>query len=94
MKRKNPYKPKKKKKKDLRKEELREYRKALRQGRPKPIRLVCSICGKSRLLRTTQPELYTDELKKKNVCAFCMYDKQGNKIFRSDGTPIKKEKDK
>ena len=98
MKRKNPFdgKQKKKKKKvdNMHEEELREYRKAMRQGKTKPIRLICSQCGISRLVRTTTPEIYTDEVKKNNVCLSCMYDRRGNKIWTASGQKIEvKEED-
>lgn len=93
MRRKNPLSDNKKKKKkkkiaDMHEEELREYRKMMRKGKTKAVRLICSKCGRSRLVRTNNIELYTDEVKENNVCVFCQYDRAGRKIWTARGEKI------
>ena len=70
MRRKKPYKTRKKKPAtDINKEVIKQYKKSNRGLRS--IGLICKKCHIEIRVNTTQPELYTEEVKKNYVCLNC-----------------------
>lgn len=57
--------------KKLHEQQIREARKIILKKSHKTMRLLCQRCGKIVGLRTTTPEIYTEEVRKKYVCVMC-----------------------
>ena len=59
------------KKKNKHKEYIKSQKRKRRNW--KTITMICSKCKKKRSITTTEPDLYTDKIRKKFVCVFCRY---------------------